>query len=140
MKKIILILLLFIPFSSYSQDKTDKILSKFYTRVDPNGTFKCCDTAKTKETLKVSFLLPEIVYPKHDFSLNRYYDETLTDSIIEEVSTKLVSSYYRKYSDRKIKTFEKSCYTVFVSNNVQDDITCDVIFIVGRVYIEIKFE
>jgi ribosomal protein S13 len=59
---------------------------------------------------------------------------------IDEVSSKLVATYYRKYSDKKIKTLKKSCYTIYISNNVQDDITCDVIYIVGRIYLTIKFE
>jgi hypothetical protein len=140
MKKFLFLLLFLIPFSSFSQEKTDSILKGFYSRVDPNRTLQCCDSSKTLEEIKVSFLLPEGVYPKHDFSLNRYYEENLSPSIIDEVTTKLVSTYYRKFSDKKTKKFKNSCYNVFISNNVQDDITCDVIFIVGRVHIEIKFE
>jgi hypothetical protein len=140
MKKLLFVLFFFISFSSFSQDWSKKIVGNFYSRIDPSKSLQCCDTSKNKEMIKVSFLLPEMVYSRDSFNINQYYGEMMTKEKIDEVSSKLVATYYRKYSDKKIKTLKKSCYTIYISNNVQDDITCDVIYIVGRIYLTIKFE
>lgn len=140
MKKLLFVILFFISFSSYSQDWSKDITGNFYSRIDPSKSLQCCDTSKNKEIIKISFLLPEMVYFREGFNINQYYEEMMTKEKINEISSKLVATYYRKYSDKKIKTFKKSCYMVFVSNNLQDDITCDVIYLVGRVYLTIKFE
>ena len=140
MKKFLFILFFFIPFSSFSQNWERNIISNFYIRIDPNKSLLCCDTSKNKEVIRASFDLPETVYFRDSFNINRYYEEMMTKEMINQISSKLVATYYRKYSDKKIKTLKKSCYTVFISNNVQDDITCDVIYVVGRIYLTIKFQ
>jgi hypothetical protein len=126
-----------------SQDKhdwADRVAGKFYTRINPSKNFDCCDTTKGDMFITISYDLPETCYPfRKDFSLDCYYDEFVNDKTADIISTKLAKIFYKRYSFNTIQSIHKSCYQVYVSNCLSDDIVDDYIIIRGTVYFKFFF-
>ena len=140
----ILILMLLTAFSvsGWAQDSNweSKIAENFYLRISRGRRLECCDKGSKVKQICVDVDLPDQCYPRMDFSLKQYVEESIDSVIIERTVRLLEKKYLRKFSARKRLSLKKSCYAIYVLESVVEDAYQDAVFVSGKLRVIINFQ
>ena len=118
----------------------NRIAAGFYSKIGGTHQFDCCAKGSKTKHISVSVDLPDQCYPRMDFSLKRYTDESVDSVIIQKAVLSLEKAYLRKFSSKKRAKFKRSCYLIYVFESVVEDLYQDAVFISGQLRIDVKFQ
>ena len=118
----------------------NKIAAGFYSRIGGTHRFECCAKGQKTKHVCVNIDLPDQCYPRMDFSLKRYTDESVDSVIITKAISALEKAYLRKFSAKRRAKFRRSCYLIYVFESVVEDHYQDAVFISGQLRIAVKFQ
>jgi hypothetical protein len=118
----------------------NRIASGFYSRIGGTHQFECCAKGSKTKHICVNIDLPDQCYPRMDFSLKRYTDESVDSAIIAKAIGSLEKVYLRKFSAKRRAKFKRSCYLIYVFESVVEDHYQDAVFISGQLRIAVKFQ
>jgi hypothetical protein len=136
------VFLLAITIAANCQDLSweNKIASGFYSRIGGTHQFECCAKGQKTKHVCVNLDLPDQCYPRMDFSLKRYTDESVDSAIIAKAISSLEKAYLRKFSAKRRAKFKRSCYLIYVFESIVEDHYQDAVFISGQLRIAVKFQ
>jgi hypothetical protein len=139
MKKLITIALLFIFSTTYSQsiDKYEKQLSSYlYLSIDHDGLMDCLDSTKSAITIELTESSDIIVMDCSEFTLNKFYSETITDDLLFRMFEKINKKYLKILFNRR-KPFTRTGYQMSTLVKIKQDIE-EPEMIFGKTYVTFK--
>jgi hypothetical protein len=138
MRKIIILIFLFISANSLAQEGFFKVPARFYSIIDSTHKLQCCDSSYHGYGLSYEIPLYELPYDKLD--IDDYVFNVTQDGYLDSYVQDLVDAYYKmKPSIRKQMT--KSCFKLKTDYKVNHDITADGNYwIEGTLKITIHFQ
>lgn len=129
MKHIFFILLSLLTLNSFSQSENgmyfnEKIVGEVYSRIDSTYHFECCTEAEKKSAYQISFCYQTETTCFDDyFNLDEYYYVIFNDEYLEYIGDD-ISKYYKKFfSEKKRKSFTKSCWSIDKKVLIDDNMT-----------------
>lgn len=118
----------------------NRIASGFYSKVSGTNRFDCCNKESKTKHICINLDLPDQCYPRMDFSLKQYVEESVDSAMVEKAIASLEKAYLRKFSSKKRARFKRSCYLIYVFESVVEDHYQDAVFISGQLRIAVKFQ
>jgi len=146
MKHIFLILLTFLTLNSFSQSKSgqyfnEKIASEVYSRIDSSYYFKCCKEDSEKNSLyyiTLNFQTSTNCFID-SFSLDDFYYTSFDDEYLEKIGKDFSNYYIRYFSEKKRKSFTKSCWTIDKKIVIEDNMSDGDGLVCATTYLKITF-
>jgi hypothetical protein len=118
----------------------NRIASGFYSKIGGTHQFECCTKGSKTKHICVNIDLPDQCYPRMDFSLKRYTDESVDSVVIQKAILSLEKAYLCKFSSKRRAKFKRSCYLIYVFESVVEDHYQDAVFISGQLRVAVKFQ
>jgi hypothetical protein len=143
MKKLLILMAitsLSVRVSAQDSNWESKIADKFYSKISGDRRFDCCDNGSKVKQMRVTIDLPDERYPRMDFNLKHYVEESIDSVIIDHIVCILEKTYLRKFSARKRRSLKKSCYSMYLLESVTEDLYRDVVFVSGQIIVIVNFQ
>jgi hypothetical protein len=118
----------------------NRIASGFYSKIGGTHQFECCTKGSKTKHIYINLDLPDQCYPRMDFSLKRYTDESVDSALIQKAILSLEKECLRKFSSKRRARFKRSCYLIYVFESIVEDHYQDAVFISGQLRIAVKFQ
>jgi len=139
MKTFLTSLLISVSSVCLSQDWQNKIASKFYSTIDSNRTFECCDKNNQAISIDYTYSTYEMPYTSPQEVFDNHFNQVIDSVTIAQIVSDLVKSY-KKIPKRFRKNFTKSCFNIETTTKVFRYMNGEIYFTEGEVHFVFSFQ
>jgi hypothetical protein len=140
MKKILILITMLFSLESFGQTWSEKIASKFYTKIDSAQKLECCNhNGNDGFSLKYQIPVVELPYSTYEEVYQNYYSDVIDSSFINTIVDDMVKTY-KKMPLRIRKRISKSCYNIQTVTKTTSNIDSGLIWAEGEVNLSFNFQ